>query len=143
MVKIGDGTVSSARLTLYDNAWLVTLTYTDGRALQPGIWTDQLLRDIDGRKAFVRTQGHANPQAGLIQDAVGNLYGTTYYGGAFGNGVVFKLDTTGVETVLHTFTGKADGSNPAGPLVRDKAGNLYGTTTGFSSGSGTVFKITP
>jgi hypothetical protein len=57
IVKMGDGTVSGTRLTPYDNAWVVTQTFKDGRIKEPGIWTDQLrLRDINGRKAFVRTQ---------------------------------------------------------------------------------------
>jgi uncharacterized repeat protein (TIGR03803 family) len=51
-----------------------------------------------------------NPYAGVIRDPAGNLYGTTYSGGASGQGVVFKLDTTGTETVLHSFTGGADGA---------------------------------
>jgi len=56
--------------------------------------------------------------AGLVRDAAGNLYGTTEYGGASGNGVVFKLDTTNTETVLHSFAGyPADGANPYGGLV--------------------------
>jgi hypothetical protein len=60
LVKLGDGTVSGARLTPYDNAWLVTQTRSDGRIVEPGIWTDQLrLREVDGRKVFVRTQGIA------------------------------------------------------------------------------------
>src|SRR5262249_19934486 len=73
----------------------------------------------------------AAPEAGLVRDSGGNLYGTTSSGGAFGRGVVFKLDTTGKETVLHRFTGGADGANPnfGDPgLLRDAAGNLYGTT---------------
>jgi uncharacterized repeat protein (TIGR03803 family) len=45
------------------------------------------------------------PEAGLVQDAAGNLYGTTVFGGAFGQGVVFKLDTVLNETVLHNFKG--------------------------------------
>ena len=69
---------------------------------------------------------------------------TTYLGGASDFGTVFKLDTTGTETVLHSFTGGADGAILYGGLVRDKAGNLYGTTSnGGASGVGTVFKITP
>jgi uncharacterized repeat protein (TIGR03803 family) len=89
----------------------------------------------------------ANPYAGLIQDAAGNLYGTTASGGAFGFGTVFKLDTTGTESVLHSFTGTPDGSSPYAGLLRDTVGNLFGTTNtggsgqGCSSGCGTVFKL--
>ncbi len=92
------------------------------------------------------------PVAGVIGDAAGNLYGTTAYGGAFNSGTVFKLDKTGKETVLHSFTGGADGALPVAGLVRDAAGNLYGTAidSGDSGslctvvyGCGVVFKITP
>lgn len=76
------------------------------------------------------------PFASLIRDAKGNLYGTTYWGGVStecnggtGCGVVFKLDTTGKETVLHAFTGAGgDGANPYDGLVQDHKGTLYGTT---------------
>ncbi len=90
----------------------------------------------------------ANPYAGVIGDAEGNLYGTTQYGplnaGALSYGVVYKLDTTGQETVLHTFTGGADGGYPRAGLIRDSAGNLYGTTCdGGLGASGVVFKLTP
>ena len=88
------------------------------------------------------------PYAGLIRDAEGNLYGTTAFGGATGSGTVFKLDTAGTLTVLHTFTGGADGYNPYAGLIQDSAGNLYGTTTyggsaSKTSGYGVVFKIDP
>jgi len=86
----------------------------------------------------------ANPTAGLIQDAAGNLYGTTSAGGASGFGTVFKLDTTGKETVLYSFTGGTDGATPFAGLIRDAAGNFYGTAYGGgASGIGTVFKLTP
>jgi len=82
------------------------------------------------------------PGAGLIQDAAGNLYSTTFDGGASGAGVVFKLDTTGTETVLYSFTRGADGGGPKAGLIRDSAGNLYGTTEfGGASGFGVVFKL--
>jgi uncharacterized repeat protein (TIGR03803 family) len=85
------------------------------------------------------------PYGGVVRDAAGNLYGTTSYGGAFSNGTVFKLDTTGQETVLYTFTGGrggTDGFFPAGALIRDAAGNLYGTTQlGGNYSFGTVFKV--
>ena len=85
-----------------------------------------------------------SPEAGLIMDAAGNLYGTAHGGGSFGNGIVFKVDPSGSETVLHGFTGSGgDGADPEAGLIMDKAGNLYGTTAfGGSSDNGTVFKLT-
>ena len=98
--------------------------------------------------SFTGTGGDgAVPEAGLVQDAQGNLYGTTVDGGAFGQGTVFKLDTTGKETVLYSFTGY-DGSGPEAGLVLDAQGNLYGTTKYGGNlacyapyGCGTVFKL--
>jgi len=85
------------------------------------------------------------PEAGVIRDSAGNLYGTGALGGTSGHGVVFKLDTAGTLTVLHSFTGGADGGTPTGGLVRDSAGNLYGTTSasGGCGYCGVVFKIKP
>ncbi len=76
-------------------------------------------------------------------DAQGNLYGTTYYSGAYGNGTVFKVDTTGRETVLYSFANNPDGANPYAGVVLDAKGNLYGTTFrgGAYSDWGTVFKV--
>jgi len=83
-----------------------------------------------------------SPEVGLVRDAAGNLYGTTEFGGVPGAGVVFKVDTSGTETVLYSFTGGADGGYPEAGLVRDSAGNLYGTTNnGGPSGAGVVFKL--
>jgi uncharacterized repeat protein (TIGR03803 family) len=82
--------------------------------------------------------------AGLLRDSAGNLYGTASGGGAFGWGNVFKLDNTGTETVLYSFTGGSDGSCPMSGLILDLSGNLYGTTEfGGASGAGVVFKLTP
>jgi uncharacterized repeat protein (TIGR03803 family) len=63
----------------------------------------------------------------VVRDSSGNLYGTTPQRGSNDFGVVFKIDTKGNETVLHTFSG-SDGKTPYGTLLLDKAGNLYGTT---------------
>jgi len=86
------------------------------------------------------------PFPGLLRDAAGNLYGTTTFGGkenhacgSIGCGVIFKLDKAGKETVLHKFNG-IDGSSPAGPLVEDAAGNLFGVTQ-YGSNGGTVFRL--
>ncbi len=92
----------------------------------------------------VGTQGPYNgvyPRAGLVMDGAGILYGTTYDGGAYYYGTVFKIDTSGNETVLHNFN-VTDGASPQAGLIMDSAGNLYGTTNGGgANGDGTVFKI--
>jgi uncharacterized repeat protein (TIGR03803 family) len=84
----------------------------------------------------------SQPYAGLVGDSSGNLYGTTYFGGAANAGVVYKLDTSGHETVLYTFTGGADGANPRAGAIRDSAGNLYGTTV-QGGAAGVVYKVDP
>ena len=82
------------------------------------------------------------PDAGVIRDPAGNLYGTTGGGGASGQGVVFKVDAAGHETVLHAFTGGYGGGNPDAGVIRDPAGDLYGTTTeGGAGGLGLVYKL--
>jgi uncharacterized repeat protein (TIGR03803 family) len=90
----------------------------------------------------------ATPYAGVIRDAAGNLYGTTYEGGAWNQGVVYKVTPSGQETLLHSFTGGADGANPAAGVIADSAGNLYGTTlyggaAPANKGSGVVYKLNP
>ena len=85
------------------------------------------------------------PSAPLLFDEGGNLYGTTQLGGTNNLGTVFELDLSGKETVLHSFAGglQNDGANPAAGLVRDEAGNFYGTTWagGLRSSFGSVFKM--
>ncbi len=83
-----------------------------------------------------------NPYSALILDKAGNLYGTTCYGGADGDGTVFELSKGGKETVLHSFEGGSDGANPEGRLTIDSAGNLFGTTfAGGAAGTGVVFEV--
>ena len=82
------------------------------------------------------------PYAALVQGSDGNLYGTTYEGGADDNGTVFKITPGGALTTLHSFD-FTDGVNPHG-LVEGTDGNYYGITScGGVGGTGTVFKITP
>jgi uncharacterized repeat protein (TIGR03803 family) len=85
----------------------------------------------------------ANPHAGLIRDPAGNFYGTTEGGGASGAGTVFKLSPAGKETVLYSFTGGADGNDPVAGVIRDSAGNLYGTTQFGGTGAGVVYQLDP
>lgn len=92
----------------------------------------------------------ARPWAGLVQASDGNFYGTAVTGGnticAQGCGAIFKITPSGQYTNLHTFcsqTNCADGSNPFAGLIQATDGNLYGvTTTGGTTGGGTLFKIT-
>jgi len=81
------------------------------------------------------------PYAGLIRDKVGNLYGTTQYGGTYNWGTLYKIDTTGKTSVLYDFKGGADGGEPSGLLVFDKSGNLYGTTVEYPYAYGNVFML--
>lgn len=91
---------------------------------------------------FTGTTDGQDPLAGFVIDGSGNLYGTATGGGTSWRGVVFKLAPSGTETVLHNFTGGADGEDPEGQLVMDKVGNLYGTTySGGPSNAGTVFEV--
>jgi uncharacterized repeat protein (TIGR03803 family) len=110
-----------------------------------GGWAETILY------AFCSLSSCADGEApgGLILDASGDLYGTTYYGGKSGDGTVFELDSSRKETVLYSFTGGSDGSSPNGGLAVDEDGNFYGTAevggavcyTRYTCG--VVFKITP
>jgi uncharacterized repeat protein (TIGR03803 family) len=83
----------------------------------------------------------ANPWGTMALDPSGNLYGSTTSGGADYCGTVFELDTTGTETVLHSFQ-LGPGSYPYGGVVRSEAGKLYGTTNrGGGNDAGTVFEL--
>ncbi len=84
------------------------------------------------------------PEHGVVADQAGNLYGVTAFGGASGEGTVFKIDTSGKLTTLYSFTGGTDGGFLYGALDIDKDGNLYGSTVdGGASSAGTVFKLSP
>lgn len=86
--------------------------------------------------------------APLSRDSMGYLYGVAEFGGTFGYGTVYKVSKLGVETILYNFTGVNGDANPVGGLIRDSAGNLYGTTGNVisatcSANCGTVFKVAP
>src|ERR1700734_2805204 len=79
------------------------------------------------------------PGFGILRDQGGNLYGTAN-GGRYGAGVLYKVDRTGKETVIHAFTG-TDGRAPIG-LAGDGAGSLYGTTSGGgAANAGVIFNV--
>jgi uncharacterized repeat protein (TIGR03803 family) len=99
--------------------------------------------------SFTGVSDGGNPVGKLTQDADGNMYGVTYAGGSTTSsayGTLFKITPTGVESVLYSFcrvTGCTDGARPAGAVVLDASGNLYGTTIlGGTADAGVVFKVT-
>jgi uncharacterized repeat protein (TIGR03803 family) len=101
-------------------------------------WTETVLYRFTGGS------DGGNPQNGdLLIDPSGILYGTTYFGGAYGMGVVFSLTPSKggwTYSVLYSFTGGNDGANPVSGVISDSAGNLYGTTF---NGHGTVYELMP
>jgi uncharacterized repeat protein (TIGR03803 family) len=114
-----------------------------------GQWNENVLYNFTGGS------DGSWPVSGLIFDAAGNLYGTTSGGNSYVQGTVFKLTQNGggswAKSVLHSFTGGTDGSNPSADLTFDSAGNLYGTTAQggtknnycAGNGCGAVFQLTP
>src|SRR5262249_14430822 len=105
--------------------------------------TDASAQTLTTLHSFPAAPGDgAEPTAGLLADAAGNLYGTTFGGGGDKSyGTIFKLAPTGVESVLHRFSGY-DGAGPEAGLIADAAGNLYGTTKYGGLNFGTGFKLT-
>jgi uncharacterized repeat protein (TIGR03803 family) len=115
-----------------------------------GGWTETILY------AFKGAPDGREPSGGLVFDASGNLYGTTFYGGTgnsvncisiFGCGTAFELSPSAggwIETVLYDFTASTDGNWPSCALIIDNSGNLYGTASrGGNYGAGTVFQLSP
>jgi len=104
-------------------------------------------RDVKTLYAFRGQPDASFPYGALLFDRSGNIYGTTYYGGANGIGAVYKLSPQPVgewtEEVLYSFQQGTDGNSPISNLVFDLAGNLYGTTSEGGLGSGTIFKLSP
>ncbi|MGA8489651.1 MAG: choice-of-anchor tandem repeat GloVer-containing protein [Terriglobales bacterium] len=108
-----------------------------------GSWKEQVIH------RFSEGADGATPQTSLIFDSVGNLYGTTTVGGAYGGGTVFELTQNSngswKEAVLLQFKG-TNGWQPSASLILDGAGTLYGTTTyggGLDCNCGIVYKLAP
>ncbi len=106
---------------------------------------------IDGQEsvlhAFVDGADGANPRGRVVFDGKGNLYGTTANGGDPNGdndyGTVFKISAKGSESILYAFKGGSNAFLPAGTMVFDNAGNLFGTAAGGASKQGSIFKLTP
>lgn len=103
-------------------------------------WNETVLYDVQG------TSDGAYPTSGLSFDSSGNLYGVMMSAGPHNCGTIYKLSPSGsawTESTVYAFTCGSDGSEPYGGLLRDHAGNLYGTTVWGPNGGGTVFELSP
>jgi uncharacterized repeat protein (TIGR03803 family) len=162
-----DGAAPMANLILDGSGNLYGTTYNGsfpdflcgGMNFFPGCGTVFELSPSNGgwNETILYEFGHADgsePSGGLVLDAAGNLYGMTTYFGAYGSGTLFKLSAAvgggWTKSVLHNFGASGnDGLFPAGSLILDSSGNLYGVTYGggipadVPYGQGTVFEVTP
>jgi uncharacterized repeat protein (TIGR03803 family) len=144
-----DGCSPLADLILDQSGKLYGTTYVGGPG---GIGTVFMLAPSGGEWTFNLLYGFSGndgvePYVGLVMDMVGNLYGTTLYGGTYNCGTAFKLspsDGGWTHTTLHDFTCGSDGWQPWGRPILDGNGNLYGTTwVGGAHGYGVIWEITP
>ncbi len=146
----GDGTLPECDLVIDKSGNLYGTTYGGGAynagavfelSKVNGVWTETLLH------SFAGNGDGWEPYAGLLMAGAGTFYGTTMYGGNYGNGTVFKLFQSGGVwklKIIHSFAGGSDGYEPLGTLIRDKNGALYGTTyAGGTYDVGTVFELSP
>ncbi len=146
-----DGANPGSSLTYYNGNFYGT-TYSGGlgsgtvfelASNGSGGWNESVLYNFC--TATNCTDGENPTYANVIFDGNGNMYGTTYGGGANGYGVVFELSLVGetwTETVLHSFANNPDGANPVNGLIMDGSGNLYGVTySGGVVGNGTIFEL--
>jgi hypothetical protein len=133
-----DGGGDGGNCDPYDNCGVVFKLTRSG-----GSWTESVLYSFSqsGNAGFI-------PESGVVVDSAGNVYGTTFLGGANNAGAAYQLTPSGSSyrlTVLHGFGGSNDGAFPFGGMIMDRQGNLYGTTgTGpGSNDGGTVFEFQP
>src|ERR1700683_3279804 len=120
----------------YDCGQVYELKHTAGG------WTKEIVHSFNsgGKDGYT-------PYAGLVFDSSGNLYGTTYFGGAYNGGIVFELSPKigggWQERILHTFDNNGtDGANLRASLVLDASGNVYGVTDwGGTYDAGIVFEL--
>jgi uncharacterized repeat protein (TIGR03803 family) len=145
-----DGGLANAPLVFDSSGSLYSTTVAGGSNGLGNVF--KLTRNAKGKWALTTLYSFDNvdgvyPEGGVIFDSTGNLYGTTYEGGAYNSsGTVFKLTPGGggtwKETVVHSFGNGTDGSTPDAGLIMDASGNLYGTTNaGGAYGYGTVFEV--
>ncbi len=142
--------IMTNRLQLRNRIWWMPMAATSAALALAVVFASALIMSQSAHAqtltvlySFTGGADGSSPTMGLIRDSKGNLYGTTG-GGAYGAGVVFKVDKHGTETVLYSFMSSTDGGYPQSGLIRDTAGNLYGTTEyGGAYSYGTVYELSP
>lgn len=147
-VTSGDGTQPECNLVMDKSGNLYGTTsyggaYNAGAIFElsnaAGVWTETVLHSFAGNGDGLE------PYAGLLMAGSDTFYGTTEYGGNYGDGTVYKLFRSGGVwklSIIYSFMGGSDGYEPLGALIRDKSGNLYGTTyAGGAWDVGTVFML--
>jgi uncharacterized repeat protein (TIGR03803 family) len=151
-----DGTEPAAPLIMDKNGNLYGTTFAGGNK-QCGQCGTVFKLAADGTETVLHafdpftTLDGAEPVAGLVMDGAGDLYGTTQHGGSFrgrqcqdvfipGCGIVFKITPDGSEDILYVFKGKADGANPAAPLLPN-GHVLLGTSEFGGNGFGVIFQV--
>jgi len=140
--SLGDGP-NFAGLTMDAAKNIYGATFLTVFELSPngnGDWTPTILHNFPSG-----SRDGAYPEAAPVLDRAGNLYGTTFYGGAKDNGTVYELSPGKwgwKERILHSFGSVKDGMLPDAEITFDAAGNIYGTTlAGGKYGAGTVFEV--
>ncbi len=144
-----DGSYPWSETLLLYSGTLYGTTYTGGSLYNGTVFQVNIQSEQESIvHAFNGNTDGGYPFAGLIRDSTGNLYGTTRGGDLIGGGTVFEINSSGVESLLHKFTITPQGDGPQGSLVRDSAGNLYGTTevggvtnSNCAANCGTVFEL--
>jgi uncharacterized repeat protein (TIGR03803 family) len=120
--------------------------------LDPSVGTTTILHSFSALDSGGNNSDGTNPKGALVQGTDGSLYGTASQGGIgstddygrYGNGTLFKIDTSGNFTSLHSFSPVNDGSQPTCQLAKGADGNFYGTASyGGASQQGTIYSITP
>ena len=139
-----DGANPQASLVLANNGYFYGTTPSNGANSQGIVFrvSSSGLEKVLYSFGNTATDG-TRPRANLLAGSDGNLYGTTYSGGSNDTGTIFKIMTTGVETVLYSFGAtNNDGANPQAGLTIGSDFNFYGTTKyGSNNNAGSVFKL--
>jgi uncharacterized repeat protein (TIGR03803 family) len=140
-----DGTYPSGALIQASDGKLYGLTGSGGTAGYGTVYSITTGGTESVVYSFAGGSDGATPTGHLIKASDGNFYGMTSSGGAHSQGTVFKIMPGGTETAVYSFAGgTADGGAPVGSLIQASDGNFYGlTSTGGTSGGGTVFKLIP